>query len=291
MFKRIRNNIKYIRSRFSVLTAMAFGLISTLQMFVGWDIFGIKEENVRYKILILIALLIACAVISVIWAVFLSNEVTIFKKDDVEIIVKYDDLMKIAFPKKHKDERIVVIATNRCFDTVVDQNLIRDRSVHGQFLQRFANDDTARGSLDSAIEASMQEFGIAFEMMDRTQKRYGKLKRYPLGSVARITGNNGVTFFLLALTEFDVDCVAHCDKHQYVDCLLKLFEYYNAHGQGRDLYLYPMGTSMARTGLSKKEALEATTVLTKISKDNLRAKTTIVVNKNDKNDISITDIS
>lgn len=290
MFGRIRHNIKYICSRFSLLTAMAFGLISTLQMFVGWDILGIKEEDIRHKIFILIAILLGCAIISIIWAGFLSNEITVLKKDEVEIIVKYDDLMKIAFPKRQKEERIVVIATNRCFDTIVDQNLIRDKSVHGQFLKRFANNDITRRNLDSAIDASMQEFGIDCEMLDRSQKRYGKLKRYPLGSVARINGNNGVTFFLLALTEFDVNCVAHCDKHQYVDCLLKLFEYYNVHGQGKDLYLYPMGTSMARTRLSKKEALEATVVLTKISNEYLKAKTTIVVDKNNKNDISITDI-
>ena len=111
-----------------------------------------------------------------------------------------------------------------------------------------------------------------------------------LGSIARIRGRNGVTFFLLALTEFDKDCKAHCDKHQYVECLLKLFEYYDAHGQGMNLYLYPMGTNMARTGLSKKEALEAVIMLTKISKEHLKSKTTIIVDKRCKNEISINDI-
>ena len=126
--------------------------------------------------------------------------------------------------------------------------------------------------------------------LERSNKRYGNLDRYPLGSIARINGENGVTFFLLALTEFDKECKAQCNKHQYVECMLKLFEYYDSHGQGMELYLYPMGAGMARTGLSKKEALEATVMLTKLSKEHLKSKTTIVVDKRCKNEISITDL-
>lgn len=95
---------------------------------------------------------------------------------------------------------------------------------------------------------------------------------------------------MLALTEFDKDCKAHCNKNQYVECMLKLFEYYDSHGQGMEMFLYPMGTGMARTGLSKKEALEATLMLTELSKEHLKSKTTIVVYKRCKNEISITDL-
>lgn len=167
---------------------------------------------------------------------------------------------------------------------------IKDDSVHGQFLQLYAADDSARQRLDDEIDASLQEFGIPYETISRSDKRYGKLKRYPLGSVARIDGKNGITFFLLALTSFNRDCVAHCNKHEYVECLLKLFEYYDAHGQGQELYLYPMGTKMARTGLSKKEALDVTVTLTKISKEYLKSKTTIIVDERNKNEISIMDL-
>lgn len=71
---------------------------------------------------------------------------------------------------------------------------------------------------------------------------------------------------------------------------LNFFKYYDAHGQGRELYLYPMGTKMARTGLGKKEALETLIMLTKISKEYLKSKTTIIVDKRNKNEISIMDL-
>lgn len=254
MLLRIKNNAKYIITRFTLIASMIFGLISIVQMFVDWDMLGIEGDDAKCKIFIFCMILFSCVVMALIWGIFFSNSRSILVKDEVHIVVKYGDLLKVAFPKKYCGKKIVVIAVNRCFDTIVNQDLIKDDSVHGQFLQLYAADDAARQRLDEAIDTSLQEFGIPYETLNRSDKRYGKLKRYPLGSVARINGENGITFFLLALTSFDLDCVAHCNRHEYVECLLKLFEYYDAHGQGRDLYLYPMGTKMARTGLSKKEA-------------------------------------
>ena len=288
MLVRIKNNLKFIFTRFTLITSMVLGLISGTQMFISWESIGV--DDTKYKIVILLTIFAICGISSLVWGLFLSNKKTIYSKDEVEIEVRYGDLMKIAFPKKKKDERIVVIAVNRCFDMIVSQDLIREHTVHGQFLKRYVHDDTEQFALETAIKKSLNEVDYEFINLDRNDKRYGNLDRYPLGSIARVNGNNGVTFFLLALTEFDKDCKAQCDKHQYVEALLKMFEYYDAHRQGMDLYLYPMGTVMARTGLNKKEALEAITVLTKLSKEHLKAKTTIVVDKRCKNEISITDI-
>lgn len=288
MFGRIKNNLKFIFNRFTLITSMVLGLISGVQMFIGWDSIGVNDT--KCKIAILLIILAICGIVSLIWGLFLSNKKTIYSKDEVKIEVRYGDLMKIAFPKKKKDERIVVIAVNCCFDMIISQDLIREHSVHGQFLKRYVHNNAEQVALETAIKESLNEFDYEPVHLEQNDKRYGNLDRYPLGSIARVNGNNGVTFFFLALAEFDKDCKAHCNKHQYVESLLKLFEYYDSHGQGMDLYLYPMGTSMARTGLSKKEALEAITALTKISKEHLKAKTAIIVDKRCKNEISITDI-
>lgn len=74
-------------------------------------------------------------------------------KDDVEIEVRYGDLMKIAFPKKK--DKIVVIAVNRCFDMVVNQDIIFEGSVHGQFIKRDVHNDSERAVLESNIKKSL----------------------------------------------------------------------------------------------------------------------------------------
>ena len=288
MINRIKNNLHFIFNRFTFVVSIVFALLSGIQMFIDWDNIGI--DDIKNKIAVLLGILMICAIISIVWGMVFANKIAIYSKDDVEIEVRYGDLMKIAFPKKKKNDKIVVIAVNRCFDMVVSQDLIYEGSVHGQFIKRYVHTESERAGLEANIKKSLSDFGYKPVRLKRSDKRYGNLDRYPLGSIARINGENGVTFFLLALTEFDKDCKAHCNKHQYVECMLKLFDYYDSHGQGMELYLYPMGTGMARTGLSKKEALEATVMLTELSKEHLKSKTTIVVDKRCKNEISITDL-
>lgn len=250
MVNRIKINAKYIFSRFTLIVSIVFGFLSGIQVFVDWDTIGINAT--KNKIFILLLILLICAFTALIWGVFLSNKRTIYSRDEVEINVKYGDLMKIAFPKKKVEKRIVVIAVNQCFDTTVDQNVIRDSSVHGQFINNYVKTQNDLIRLQNEISESLDEFNYQYITLQRSDKRYGNLNRYPRGSIARINGDNDVTFFLLALTEFDRDCKAHCNKREYVESVLKLFEYYDSHGQGKELYLYPMGTGMARTGLSKK---------------------------------------
>lgn len=288
MIGRIKNNMKYIIHKFTLIVSIVFALLSSIQLFIDWDNIGIN--NINDRIVILLLILFICGTLSLIWGVFFSNKQTIYSKDDVTIEVRYGDLMKIAFPKRQEDNKIVVIAVNQCFDMIVDQDLIFEGSVHGQFIKHFIHNDSERAALETEIKNSLSNFDYTPIHLERKDKRYGNLDRYPPGSIARINGENGVTFFLLALTEFDKDCKAHCDKNQYVNCLLQLFEYYDSHGQGMKLYLYPIGTGMARTGLSKKEALEATLMLTKLSKEHLKNKTYIIVDKSNKNEISITDL-
>ncbi len=288
MINRIKNNLHFIFNRFTFVVSIVFALLSGIQMFIDWDNIGI--DDIKNKIAVLLGILMICAIISIVWGMVFANKIAIYSKDDVEIEVRYGDLMKIAFPKKKKNDKIVVIAVNRCFDMVVSQDLIYEGSVHGQFTKRYVHNESEMAGLEANIKKSLSDFGYKPVRLKRSDKRYGNLDRYPLGSIARINGENGVTFFLLALTEFDKDCKAHCNKHQYVECMLKLFEYYDSHGQGMEMFLYPMGTGMARTGLSKKEALEATLMLTELSKEHLKSKTTIVVDKRCKNEISITDL-
>lgn len=193
MISRIKNNIKYIFTRFTFIVSIVFGLISGIQMFIDWDTIGI--DDTKDKVVVLLGILILCGFISIIWGIFFANKRTIYLKDEVEIEVRYGDLMRIAFPKKKKNEKIIVIAVNRCFDMVVSQDLIRENSVHGQFLRQYVHDNSERSALETAIKRSLAEFDYEYVHLERSNKRYGNFDRYPLGSIARINGEKGVTFF------------------------------------------------------------------------------------------------
>ena len=52
MLLRIKNNAKYIFTRFTIIASMIFGLISIMQMFVDWDVLGVKGNDTKCKIII-----------------------------------------------------------------------------------------------------------------------------------------------------------------------------------------------------------------------------------------------
>ena len=51
MLLRIKNNAKYIFTRFTIIASMIFGLISIMQMFVDWDVLGVKGNDTKCKII------------------------------------------------------------------------------------------------------------------------------------------------------------------------------------------------------------------------------------------------
>ena len=61
MIRRIRINIKYIFTRFTLIVSIVFGIISGIQIFVDWDTLGIYAT--KNKILILLTGIVKkCAV-------------------------------------------------------------------------------------------------------------------------------------------------------------------------------------------------------------------------------------
>ena len=51
------------------------------------------------------------------------------------VIIIYGDILKIAFPKKDRGKKIVVIPVNTCFDTVVGQGLVSQNTIHGKWIK------------------------------------------------------------------------------------------------------------------------------------------------------------
>lgn len=66
---------------------------------------------------------------------------------------------------------------------VVSQDLIREGSVHGQFLRQYSHDDSERAALETAIKRSLAEFDYEYIHLERSNKRYGNLDRYSMWTV------------------------------------------------------------------------------------------------------------
>ena len=154
-----------------------------------------------------------------------------------------------------QQEEIIVIPVNRCFDTVVDDDIIAGSSLHGKFILRFFRDDAQ--SLDIIIEKQLSD--VRFDQQRRVR---GKEKCYAPGTVVSIDCDKR-TYILLALTEFDENNNAGCTLPDYCSAIEDLLEYLNVHCQGRKVSLPLIGGGLSRMNSSPEDLLELLIALIK----------------------------
>ena len=90
----------------------------------------------------------------------------------------------------------VVIPTCTTFDTTMYDGFINKESIQGQFQRKFYNNKLEE--LDKLLQTSLDEkYGENYKTL--TDRTHSKSKRYPIGSVAKIT-NNGTHYYFLAMS-------------------------------------------------------------------------------------------
>lgn len=94
----------------------------------------------------------------------------------------------------------------------------------------------------------------------------------------------------MALSEFDENNNAQCNKDEFIACIQKLINYINQTGQGVDVYVPIMGTNLSRTGMSHQESLQALVALFKLYQERLNCNVNIVIYEGDKAKVSIYDV-
>lgn len=160
------------------------------------------------------------------------------------------DIFELA--PKDKSPAIVVIPVNTSFDAHVTRKkegvtapLVSPGTLHGKWLERMA----ASGADESEIAAR-----VLSDLSARAVSGDAR-GRFPIGTVAVIE-HRGVTYYLLALSDFDDDNRAQCDAEGVRTALASLADFYDRNGQGEDVYLPLIGTGMSRAGLSYRESLD-----------------------------------
>lgn len=137
----------------------------------------------------------------------------------------------------------IAVGFSDTFDTsILDDRIIHSSSVQGQLLRRVYADDQAQ--LDEQLDAALA--GVSPEHVEsRRDKPYGKLVRYPLGTVA-VLGQPRRLIFAVAYGRMGNDLVARAPVEDLWPCLTKLWEAVYRHGQRGPLSVPLMGSGLAR---------------------------------------------
>ena len=284
MVNRIKSNIstiiKYSLVYWGSLSAFAGVFLS----FITWEDMGITRKSNRILILLGIALI---AVIIAIAIVFCRKQKRIFGDINKGVIICYGDLIDIGFPTTNESKKIVVIPVNRCFDFSCENNLISRKSIHGQWVEHYIRSEQEVLQINQKVHQSLSMCGAKFDVLTRENKKVGNLERYQPGTIVELPGQNGIIFYLLALSELNEDLKAHCSETDFYEVIQGLLKYYDAHGQGEDLYCPVMGDHIVRPTRETGDIINLMLSHFRFNRGQIHGNIHLVVYEKMKTDISI----
>ncbi len=166
--------------------------------------------------------------------------------------IKYGDIFLEASKK--------VIAFNEYYDTVVDNSIISETSLNGQYIKNNWTDVTA---LDKSIveDQHLSRCGAGSDIKRKT----GKTKKYKLGTI-HVEGD----YYILAFTHVDKDNKAFLYVKDYVECLLNMWDEIDILYANQTVTIPLLGSGITRfekcEKISEQELLDAILWTFKMSK-------------------------
>lgn len=289
----LEKNLKQVWKVWFAVSSSLFSILSIILSFLSWEDFGITKTSA--KLIAFIIIILFSLVTGVIWTCFIAKKHMSWSNGDGKINICYADIMKISFPRKSKGKKIVVIPVNTSFDTIVDENLascdrplVSATTVHGLWLNNMVKNGTSIADIDLAIDRYILNKNIrCVKELTIEEKSRGKRKCFENGTTVIIEGKNDITFFLLALSEFDENNRAQSSKEDVIKCMKELLEFYDINGQGYEMYVTLVGTGRSRAGLSHEESLQTMKSIFSIYSHKIHGTINIVIYSKDKEKVSI----
>ncbi|MDC7289115.1 DUF6430 domain-containing protein [Blautia schinkii] len=287
----IKQNIKEIGKTGLAIAGTLFSLLSVILSFISWDEMGIKLSSIKISIFLVIVVVSFAG--AILYICCLKRSATVWEKGTGKVVLRYGDIMKLAFPKHNSNKRFIVIPVNTSFDTILDEQstnghypLVSVNTIHGKWLESMVKNGISIEQLDKEIDNRLQNIKPV-KLMDRKQRSRGKLKFYKNGTLVPINGKQNVTYLLLAFSEFDEKNRAHACKEDVIECLKSVLEYYNDQGQGNELYIGLIGTGLSRADFSHRQSLETIQTVFRLYNEKIHGSVNIVIYKGDRSKVSI----
>lgn len=289
----LKINSKYIFQNVVRIAEVLYSLVTIILAFASWEELG--APSLSGRISALLAFLGISFLAGGVYTVLLQKSRNLWRRGGRSIHVRYLDLIKIAFRKDNSGKKLIVIPVNTSFDTIVDDDpnqkapLVSPTSLHGQWIRQMNRHGVSVEELDKRIENYLREnCSDDITYVKRPQGR-GNEFSYPYGTIVAM-GEGDVVFLLLAISKFNDRNVAESDRTQLRTCLEKLIKFYHDKGQGFDLYIPLMGTTLCGADLSYTEALEMITSALRLYHDKLRGRVNVVIYPGNRDAVTIFDI-
>ncbi len=283
MLKTVKNNWCYIFATSNKLATIVFTLWGFVTLVTPTD--GILDfiENTFMRVLVAVLILVIIYALIIIAVAAYSKKQKSVKVFDLHsnhsLYVEYGDLFNTGSSAERKN---IAFAGNRCFDTIVDDDLVGSNKIHGVALNRIYKDGVRdQDAVNKEIQDNLSLHEYRHEKLNQKEKRSGNLTRYEVGSVAEINGIRNEKYFILGLTYFDQELRAHVEKEDYIKAIGSLVKYISDRSQGFPTYLPVIGTGGADVG-DVNELISFIIKTIELYKDRINCDIHIVVSRMEK---------
>lgn len=273
-------------------TGVLFTVWGTITLFTPSD--DLIDSELAWGIRLLVAVLIVMAIFILVYIAGIIialniNQITILDAgNNHHVYVQYGDVLSpdVIGDNTSIRKRNILVAVNRCFDTIVDDDLISSNSVHGQAMKKlYAAGEYTEDTLNAQIQQKLAN--QPFVPINRNDKPKGNLKRYAEGTVAEIVSASGCTFFFLGLTSFDQRLHPYISDVEYGVSVVKALQYCIDRNQGYPVVIPLIGGGRGQTRKEERDILEYIIKLIQLNRAAINCDIHIVVRESAKGSISI----
>lgn len=212
----------------------------------------------------IVAILIAMAVLWIVIYLLVRLNDTHCRKEKVLVKTTTDHVFKLQYgdlisilKDKSLGLRSIVIDFNDCFDTIVDNKLVSDVTVHGKILKALYNDGFTHEQIDKLIKANLEGRKIKpSKTIKEANKKYGNRDEYPSGTIANIyLEKYDVTLFLVGMSHFDKDFKVEPNEEAFHNNVFGIISHINSFSQGKPVYMPVIGTGLTRLNMSSSQSV------------------------------------
>lgn len=220
--------------------AKFFSVLGVLYLLINIaDTFKVYEKG-KYSHFGLIFIIIPAVLFVVVTRRPVSKVTYKVPKKDYAFEVKIGDIFK--------EPGEIVVSSNTTFDTDMSSGLIATSSLQGQIATQFFNGQTV--DIDRQIEAS-----LAREKFIESDGSPGKKRKYPLGTVARVSAR-GKNFYFVAMSHMNPDGTAYSNVRMLDEALEGLWSNMARKAELGDIIMPLIGTGRGRVAMPRKNVIE-----------------------------------
>ena len=204
--------------------------------------FFVTANDIGINTFILAAIFIAVVVAIFLYMWYAANHTNYAKlrinNTTVNVIVG-DIWAQLQKSPDNRTGEISVLGVNDFYDIIVDNRIIAESSLHGQYIKKISN----AGKLDQ-LNNVIENDPILNQSGNRktiTSRKVGRQTRYELGSVVEFE-----SYVLAAFTKFDNDNKAWLTSEEYVCFWMRFWENIDRIYAGRTINIPLMGAGITR---------------------------------------------